>query len=53
MIFVLGATGSRETKLLNFKRSRKPFTQDTKLYQIPYIVATLCDLSLLNPLIPT
>ena len=30
MIFLLGKTGSRERKLLNFKRSSKTFTQDTK-----------------------
>ena len=30
MIFVLGKIGSRERKLLNFKRSSKIFTQDTK-----------------------
>ena len=30
MPFFLGKVGSRETKLLNFKRSTKTFTQDTK-----------------------
>ena len=30
MIFILGKTGWRKRKLLNFKRSRKTFTQDTK-----------------------
>ena len=30
MIFLLVKTGSRERKLLNFKRSSKTFTQDTK-----------------------
>ena len=30
MIFLLGKTGSRERKSLNFKRSSKTFTQDTK-----------------------
>ena len=30
MLFVLGKTGSRETKLLNFKRSSKTFTQHAK-----------------------
>ena len=30
MLFVLLKTGSREWKLLNFKRSSKTFTQDTK-----------------------
>ena len=29
MFFLLGKTGSRETKLLNFKRSSKTFTQHT------------------------
>ena len=28
MIFVLGKTGSRERKLLNFKKSSKTLTQD-------------------------
>ena len=30
MIFVLGGAGSRERKLLKFKRSRKTFAEDTK-----------------------
>ena len=30
MLFALGKTRSREKKLLNFKRSSKTFTQDTK-----------------------
>ena len=30
MIFLLGKTGSREKRLLNFKRSSKTFTLDTK-----------------------
>ena len=30
MLFLIGKTGSRERKLLNFKRSSKTFTQDTK-----------------------
>ena len=30
MLFVLAKTGSRERKLLNFKRSSKSFTQNTK-----------------------
>ena len=30
MLFVLGKTGSKEKKLLNFKRSSKTFTQHTK-----------------------
>ena len=30
MLLVLGKIGSREAKLLNFKRSSKTFTQDTK-----------------------
>ena len=30
MTFVLGGTGSREMRFLNFKRSRKTFNQDIK-----------------------
>ena len=30
MLFILGKIGSKETKLLNFKRSTKTFSQDIK-----------------------
>ena len=37
MLFILGKIGSRETKLLNFKRSTKTFSQDIKAIWITYI----------------
>ena len=38
MIFVFEKTRSRDRKLLNFKRSGKTFTQDSKAISIPYIL---------------
>ena len=54
MIFFLGKTGSRERNLLNWKRSSKTFTQDTKaISNSIYPSVTLYDLSFFNPLITT
>ena len=49
MIFVLEKTGSRDRKLLNFKRSSKTFTQDTKaisdsIYPLYPSVISLCSI---------
>ena len=47
MIFLLGKTRLRERKSLNLKKSTNTFTQDTKLYQITYILCkTLSSVSI-------
>ena len=51
MLFVLLKTGWREWKLLNFKRSSKTFTQDTKA--ISNYIYLLYLLFPFNPFIPT
>ena len=53
MIFVLGKTVSRERKLLNFKKSSKTFTNDTKAISDYIYLLQHSVMSLSNPLIPT
>ena len=48
ILFVFGKAGSRERKLLNFKRSSKTLLTIQKLYQITYIFCNT-----LSSLIPT
>ena len=51
MLFVLEKIGLKETKLLNFKRSSKTLTQDTKPISNYIYPVTLCHLFPLNLLI--
>ena len=53
MILVLGKTGSRERKLLKFKKSSKTFTQDTKPISNYINLLQHCHLFHFNPLIQT
>ena len=53
MLFVLGKIGSREAKVLNFKKSTKTFSQDRKAIPNYKSSVTLCNLFLSIPSIPT
>ena len=53
IILVLGKTGSRERKLLDFKKSSKTFTQDTKPISSYIYILQHCHLFHFNHLIQT
>ena len=52
ILFILRKIGSRETKLLNFKRSSKSFPRIQKPYQVHISSVTLSHLLPFNPFMP-